>query len=195
MLKENFYNRIENPALLNRDSLTELQEIAGEFPFFHAALLLWLKNLKETGDSQFEAALNQTAPLLPDRKQLYRFLHSKTSTNPLEYWEPTGFELESTAEQPEGESLIDKFLSSERTAGKIEKRTPEEESKEIGNKLTSRSAAESDDLITETLAMIYLKQKKYDRAIDAFKKLSLKYPEKSVYFAARIEEIEKLKNI
>ena len=49
--------------------------------------------------------------------------------------------------------------------------------------------------ITETLANIYLEQKKYDKALEAFKKLGLKYPEKNSYFATRIEEILKLKNI
>ena len=57
--------------------------------------------------------------------------------------------------------------------------------------MISKSLSESDELITETLGNIYFQQKKYDKALDAFKKLSLKYPEKSVYFAARIEEIEK----
>ena len=49
-------------------------------------------------------------------------------------------------------------------------------------------------VITETLASIYFQQKNFDKALDAYKKLSLKYPEKSVYFAGRIEEIELLKN-
>lgn len=47
-------------------------------------------------------------------------------------------------------------------------------------------------LMTETLAKVYLEQKKYQRAIDAYDILILKYPEKSVFFADRIENIKKL---
>lgn len=50
---------------------------------------------------------------------------------------------------------------------------------------------EPENLLTETLANIYIKQKHYDKAINIFEKLRLKYPEKSVYFANRISEIEK----
>lgn len=51
---------------------------------------------------------------------------------------------------------------------------------------------ENDNLMTETLAHVYLEQKKYTKAITAFRILSLKYPEKSSFFANQIEEIEKL---
>jgi hypothetical protein len=54
--------------------------------------------------------------------------------------------------------------------------------------------SENDDFITETLSRIYLKQGHYQKAIDSFKWLSLKFPEKSVYFAQQIEEIKKLLN-
>lgn len=53
---------------------------------------------------------------------------------------------------------------------------------------------ESDEFITETLSRIYLKQGHYQKAIDSFRRLSLKFPEKSVYFAQQIEEIKKLLN-
>ena len=52
------------------------------------------------------------------------------------------------------------------------------------------STQENTSLMTETLARVYLEQKKYSKAITAFKILSLKYPEKSVFFADRIRAIE-----
>jgi len=52
------------------------------------------------------------------------------------------------------------------------------------------SVEENTSIMTETLARVYLEQKKYDKAISAFKILSLKYPEKSSFFADRINAIK-----
>jgi hypothetical protein len=56
------------------------------------------------------------------------------------------------------------------------------------------SSIENEELMTETLARVYVEQKKYDKAIAAFTVLSLKYPEKSSFFADRIEAVRNLKN-
>jgi hypothetical protein len=56
--------------------------------------------------------------------------------------------------------------------------------------IIEESVTEKQMLMTETLANLYVKQKKYDKAIQAFKILSLKYPKKSSYFANRISEIK-----
>jgi hypothetical protein len=46
-------------------------------------------------------------------------------------------------------------------------------------------------IVSETLAKIYYEQKKYNLALETYKKLRLVYPEKSSYFAALMKEIEK----
>ena len=44
--------------------------------------------------------------------------------------------------------------------------------------------------MTETLARIYLEQKQYTKAIKSYEILSLKYPEKSGFFADQIKRIQ-----
>ncbi|NNU34691.1 hypothetical protein HK413_12615 [Mucilaginibacter sp. S1162] len=64
-----------------------------------------------------------------------------------------------------------------------------------GNKLDTenkakRSSEDKEELVTETLARIYTEQMLYHKAILTYKKLMLKYPEKSLYFAGQIEQLE-----
>lgn len=81
-------------------------------------------------------------------------------------------------------SLIDKFIRDEpRLVPKAEKMTQED--------ISENSIREHDGFFTETLAKIYLKQGYYSKAIFTYEKLSLKYPEKSNYFADLINKIKK----
>ena len=70
----------------------------------------------------------------------------------------------------------------------------EEENEEIPEEVfevAMNSIAREDSLASESLAEIYTKQGKYDKALDMYRKLSLRNPEKSAYFARKIEEITK----
>ena len=52
------------------------------------------------------------------------------------------------------------------------------------------SITDNDYLTTETLAELYIEQGHYERAIQAYNILCLKYPKKSGLFANRIKEIK-----
>lgn len=55
--------------------------------------------------------------------------------------------------------------------------------------------ASSDGIYSETLAGIFVKQHRYDRALEIIKSLYLNFPNKSVYFADQIRYLEKLVRI
>jgi hypothetical protein len=84
-----------------------------------------------------------------------------------------------------GAKIIEKFLKEDPTI-----KPPKPEQIDNENK-AKKSAEDNYDLVSETLAKIYIEQMLYHKAIDTYKKLSLKYPEKSRYFADLIQSIEK----
>lgn len=127
------------------------------------------------------AALNYVNQLLAEEDQ-----KCEENENPLEH-----------------QDLIDKFISFSdeennfRSAlSQVKQETefldeyPYDTDEEIpANKVSEPS---EDDLLTESLAKIYIKQKRYEKALEIIKSLSLKYPKKSVYFADQIRYLELL---
>ena len=87
------------------------------------------------------------------------------------------------------EDLIDRFIKENPTISNRGLNMPE---KSYSNDDQDDTPDENDEFITETLAKIYIKQGLYQKALDAFQRLSLKYPEKSVYFARQIDEVTNL---
>ena len=84
-------------------------------------------------------------------------------------------------------AIIDKFISENPKIKPVSDNAPKPN-------LINNDDAVSDSLMTETLARIYLEQKNYDKAIQSYKILSLKYPEKSSFFAHQIKLVKELKD-
>ncbi len=95
-----------------------------------------------------------------------------------------------TTEDDRSSELIDGFLSRADDAPLLPVSSEEEP---VGPNTSEDEKPLDESYFTETLAQIYIKQGRYDRAIEIIQRLSLKYPEKNVYFADRIAYIEQLK--
>jgi hypothetical protein len=99
---------------------------------------------------------------------------------------------ESPALPMKHQDLIDHFLEEVRTSSDVLypfSDSPEDE-EPIAPPVFDESITGSESYFTETLAHIYIKQQRYDRALEIVRELYLNYPEKSLHFAALMDYLE-----
>ena len=92
---------------------------------------------------------------------------------------------EKDAEKKKKLEIIDKFIEAN-------PKIPPIKQIETTPVVLMQTEGDTSYLMTETLAKVYLEQKKYQKAIQAYEILILKYPEKSSLFADRISDIKSL---
>ncbi|MBK5721523.1 hypothetical protein JGH11_11630 [Dysgonomonas sp. Marseille-P4677] len=94
------------------------------------------------------------------------------------------------------QNIIDTFITRSESEDGI--RIQIDNTEKLETKQTIEEKDESEDelnedvFFTETLAKIYIKQKKYEKAFKIIKHLSLNYPKKNIYFADQLSFLEKL---
>lgn len=91
---------------------------------------------------------------------------------------------EKTEDKPDKSKLIDKFIEENPKISRVKKEKTKFES--------AVRTIPSQQMMTETLAKIYVEQKKYDKAIQAYNILILNNPKKSGFFADQIKSIQSL---
>jgi len=141
-------------------------------------------------DEPIKEILNIGKPLEFDRNETHSFHEwlKLTQFKPIDRSSESNEKQEISKEEEtrlKKFELIDKFISNK------PKISPDKETSSSTN-LAKERMIQPESLMTETLARIYVEQKNYDKAIQSYKILSLKYPEKSGFFADQIKAIKKL---
>jgi hypothetical protein len=121
----------------------------------------------------------------PESRETDEPLQPEEPYEPLESEEPEDEETDAGPLSPA--DLIERFI---RVSPSIERMTPGDYPPV--RDLSADSSSEQGSFITETLAKIYVNQGYFTKAINIYEKLSLQFPEKSAYFAGRIEKIKEL---
>ncbi|MFP4024662.1 MAG: hypothetical protein ACLFVR_09055 [Thiohalospira sp.] len=104
-----------------------------------------------------------------------------------EYFDINNYADEDIIDNADDNDLIAKFIAEK----------PQIKPKEITDDqqdISQESTKEDDDLLTETLIKVYIAQGYLEKAIKSYEKLSLKYPEKSSYFADQIKKLKEQLN-
>jgi hypothetical protein len=142
-----------------------------------------------------EAKTEKTAPdeELPLRKSLTfnaDEMHSFSEWLKITSLKPIDREISQTETSKRNSQKEEKFKRIDKFIAQNPKIIPQKGNTTIN--LAKEKTFEKSELMTETLAKVYVAQKKFKKAIQAYTILSLKYPEKSGFFADQIKAIKKL---
>jgi len=189
-----FSKIIEGFDPMDSSKSLELKKILNSYPYFQSASAYYLKTLKAQKKDSYHELLPKTAILTFNRSVLRNWLSSdeikdnqeKIKTEKYSFLDWFDVINDDIPRVDKKFNLIDEFIKNSPKI-KIDNKSEVKSSFKTDQKI-------KDELITETLAKIYVKQKKFNKAIKAYEILSLKYPKKSSFFADQINDIKKLKS-
>ena len=202
--KSSLIKILKNPHKISESEAIFIDELVSEFPYFQAARAIQLKNHKNLDSFQFEKILNITSIYTSNRGILYDFIEHNylagdTSTKKSNTQKVSVKNKNKTfvnwledvniipIDRSNESIIIDKFIS------KKPKLIIEDIDNQDIQENSEKLEINKESLVTETLAKLYIEQKNYEKAIQTYKILILKFPEKNSYFASSIKKLKKLK--
>ena len=214
MNKKNFIKILQQPENLTDKELNFIREINIEYPFFQASKVIELKYLKKVKDIKFKKHLRIAAAFTKNREVLFDFINDIQNQNEKIYFNKNEIKKvlneSPTVEKDqkiEYNSFVDwldltniKPIDRENQTKKIDDFISKEPKIKVNNDSEEESIKVDSEVLTdagfmtETLAKLYVNQKNYEKAIQSYKILILKFPEKNSYFADQIKIIKKLKS-
>ena len=202
MNKNEYINILQNPSEINKEQIGFINSLIKDFPFFQSSRAIYLKVLKNTENFKYNQELKLTAAYTTDRSILFDFITSNEfqqekivfNKNELKNAKLSNTKNEKTKDQIVEFQKNDMHTFSEwLTLSKLKPidRNFNKKKEDKNYDLEVVYEDNHNDLMTEALAKLYLSQKNYKKAIQSYKILSLKFPEKSSYFADQIKKIKK----
>lgn len=128
MNKDKFFEYLNNPNLLDSNSINELIELTEQYPYFQAGQMLLAKNLHISNDIKYENQLRLTSLLINNRRKFYYLINDKTNENTEQIIEINNIQTEFIKE--ETIKINEDFIIEEITSDSEEK---QEEINEIEN--------------------------------------------------------------
>lgn len=193
MNTKELHQLLENPNLIKASQLKEINQLCDKYPYVQALHTLKLVALKKNHSFEYQKYIQKTICYTRHRNILKTYIqNSENNTKHLYKENPIEENLNTKKKNTwEKADLINTFIKNN---PKIPTLPPQEHQE--NEDLMADIDLEKDDqaFITETLAKTYLKQNQLDKAIEAYRLLCLKNPEKSSYFEQEIEKIKGLKN-
>ncbi len=163
----------------------EIEALVAEYPWFSAAKVLLLRHYVAVGNREREAELRAGLATVLHAGGRYAVSVSggrKRARGQAFVEDADIIGTESADERRDEKETIRRFVEAD--AGPIRPDGAEHPDADL-----SSSERVDDGAVSETLAEIYVAQGLKERAVELYRKLCLKYPEKSVYFASRIASL------
>tara|TARA_B110000240_G_scaffold197855_1_gene254725 strand:+ start:5275 stop:5919 length:645 start_codon:yes stop_codon:yes gene_type:complete len=203
---------INNPNLIDDNLVSDLSQLVKKYPYFQTAHILLSKAMNNIDSVRFNSKIKKAAAYSSNRKILFKIISDKSNLQNNQEKEKNYANKQSLEFSQNEMHSFNEWLTITK-ASKINRLTSKDD-KLIKNfislkpsvkikkdkkffksvDIAKNSLKENTDLITETLARVYLEQEHFNKAINAYEKLKLKFPQKSTLFAEQIKLIIELKN-